>query len=276
MRELREPRAGVAEPLDRDADVLACPPAGLGDAIEREEGPTAGRGIPPERPAEPDRLPGDHRGRIAPRSRVLVVHPRHLARTGVHVGGGDVAVRADHHLNRREVGTTQPLELAHREGLRVDLHAAFGAAERDVEERRLPRHQCREAPELVARRVLVEAEATLEGTPRAVVLDPPPRIHVERAVVPGDPNRDGHLAPVGRQDLPSAVVQADPLGRLVRCDPGPPRTDRRATASSSSSDRWCAPPRERSLPCEPGLHANRSRHADARLPARWQPHLRCA
>ncbi len=61
----------------------------------------------------------------------------------------------------------------------------------------------------------MEAETSLEGTPRAVVLDPPARIHVERAVIPGDPHGDGHLSAMGRKDFPCAVVQPDPVGRLV-------------------------------------------------------------
>ena len=180
----------------------------------RSSAKNAPRPVAASRPRDPpsfDRFAGDHRGRVTTRTRVLVVHPRHLARTGVHVGRGDVAIGPDHELDRREVGPAQAFELRHRETLRIDLDAAFRASERDVEQRGLPRHQGREAPELVPRGVRMEPQPALERTTRTVVLDPPPRVHVEGAVVAGNTNRHRHLPTVRRQDLACSVVEAKPL-----------------------------------------------------------------
>jgi hypothetical protein len=58
----------------------------------------------------------------------------------------------------------------------------------------------------------VAAEAALERAPGSAVLDPPARVHLERAVVHPDTDRDGDLTPVGRQDLPRSFVQTDPVG----------------------------------------------------------------
>ena len=61
----------------------------------------------------------------------------------------------------------------------------------------------------------MEAEPTLEGTARAVVLDPPAGVHVEGPVVPRHPHGHGDLAPMRREHLPGTVVEPDAVGRLV-------------------------------------------------------------
>ena len=193
----------------------------------------------PSEPPSPTGFPVITAGRIATRPRVLVVHPRHLARTGVDVGGGDVAVRADHHLDRREVGAAEPLELADREGLRVDLHASLGAAERDVEECRLPRHQRREAAELVARCVLVETESSLERTSARRCVGSATRDTRRTSRRPGRP---GPRRPprAGGSRGPSGRRRPNRSGRpLDRGDPGPPRTDRRTRRPDRQRARRC-------------------------------------
>ena len=59
MGELREPRPGVPEPLDRDPDVFPRPSPGTGDAIQSEQGSAAGRRVAAHRMIVANRMAGE-------------------------------------------------------------------------------------------------------------------------------------------------------------------------------------------------------------------------
>ena len=61
----------------------------------------------------------------------------------------------------------------------------------------------------------MESESALEGTTRAVVLDPPAGVDVEGPVVPRHPQGHSDLAPMRREHLPGTVVESDAVGRLL-------------------------------------------------------------
>ncbi len=86
-------------------------------------------------------------------------------------------------VNRRVMRL--PLALGHVG--RVDLDAALGPAEGDVDQRGLPRHQRRQGADLVEVDRGVVADAALVRTPGAVVLDPESLEHQQRAVVAAAP-----------------------------------------------------------------------------------------
>ena len=146
---------------------------------------------------------------------VLVHDPRHHLRIGARVGSGDVASGPENagDLVDERPGDQLQLILVEIPGRTVD--SSLGAAERDVEERRLPRHQCRQRANLVEVHPLVVADAALERPARPVVLHPITREHVDPGVA--EPDRDLHL------DLPvsgpyhGAHVLGDPeaIGRDI-------------------------------------------------------------
>src|SRR5213592_1166453 len=140
-----------AAPFERDAEVARVFHHHVHDAA-------TGGLLAPERAAERDRLPGHGRGRVAVPARVLVEDPGHDLRVGGDVGRWNVAVRPEHDGNalREAAGEALQLELGELLGIHGD--AALRAAERDVHERGLPRHDGREAQHLVVVRYHPEAD----------------------------------------------------------------------------------------------------------------------
>ena len=147
--------------------------------------------------------------------RVLIHDPRHYLciRAGVgswHVAGG--TKNSGDLVDERSRDQLQ-LVLIEIPGRTVD--AALGAAERDVEECRLPCHQRRQRANLVEVDTLVVTDAALERPACPVVLDPITREHVDPGVV--QPYRNLHLdLAIGRSD-DGAEVLRDPeaIGRDV-------------------------------------------------------------
>jgi hypothetical protein len=122
--------------------------------------------------------------------RVRVEDPRHHARVGADVGGGDVLLGADFVDDLARVAARQPLELAARELLRIADDAALGAAERQAHQRAFPRHPHRERLDLVAGHGRVVADPALRGSARDVVGDAVAPEDADRAVVHRHRNRD--------------------------------------------------------------------------------------
>jgi hypothetical protein len=139
---------------------------------------------------------------------VLVDHPPHLARPGVHVGRRDVDRGSDDGSDRSDERSRQPLELGFRELLGIDRHATLASTERDVEQRALPRHQGREALDLVDRDRLMETQTALEWAARVVVLHAVPLERHDRAVV--------HRYPDLHDRLPLVRVEHGSDRRLER------------------------------------------------------------
>src|SRR5436309_2148730 len=177
--DVAEPLDDHAAPFERDAEVARVFHHHVHDAA-------TGGLLAPERAAERDRLPGHGRGRVAVPARVLVEDPGHDLRVGGDVGRWNVAVRPEHDGNalREAAGEALQLELGELLGIHGD--AALRAAERDVHERGLPRHDGREAQHLVVVRLRVVADAALAGASRAVVLDAVAREHLDPPIIHAD------------------------------------------------------------------------------------------
>ena len=103
-----------------------------------------------------------------------------------------------------------------RESLRrVAIHPALGPAERQVDDRRLPRHQAGQRPRLVLVHRRMVAQAPLVGPARIVVLDPIADEVADLPRVQLDRHLDPHLAVGRHQQRPDVLRQVELLRRLV-------------------------------------------------------------
>ena len=214
----RRPRADVAEALDGDAHRTEVDVPVVGGGLEHVDHPASGGGLAAGRAAEVERLAGDDGGGVAVAGREGVHHPRHHLGVGVDVGRGDVAVHAEHVADGVGEPPRHRLELAVAHAGRVDGDAALGATERQVEQRRLPRHQRRQGAHLVEVGGRVVADAALVRAAGAVVLHA-----VARERPPARPSR-GAPAPARRSrgTTTSARRRTRPSGARGR----PPRRRR--------------------------------------------------
>jgi len=158
-------------------------------------------------------------------ARVLVQNPGHHLRVGVDVGGGDVAVGAEHDRDALREAARQALQLELGQLLRVHGDAALGASEGDVHESRLPRHDGREAEHFVVVRIRVVADPALAGSARAVVLDAVAGEHLDAAVVHAHRHFHLDLAERMHQDVPHVLLEVDQVGGTLELarDNGLPR-----------------------------------------------------
>jgi hypothetical protein len=216
VEEERERATDLAEPLDDD------PTARHRDAELDEGGPRAhdaagGRGaLMGTGATDGQRLAGDGPGHVvALRHRQGVHQPRHHAAVGVHVGRGDVAVRAEERADLVGVATGEALELVEGQQRRVAAHPALGAAEGQIEDGRLERHRGGQRLHLVGIDVGVEADAALAGAAGGVVVDPPPGEHLDGAVVHADRHRHLEHALGGAEDAVDVGIQIGELGGVV-------------------------------------------------------------
>jgi hypothetical protein len=123
------------------------------------------------RAAERDGLAGDDLGRVTVLAPVLVEDPAHRLGVRAHVRRRDVPARSEHRGDLVGVAPGEAFEFGGAELVRGDLDPALGAAEREVDEGGLPRHQRGERPYLVDVGVRVVTDAALVRTSGAVVLD---------------------------------------------------------------------------------------------------------
>ena len=136
-------------------------------------------------------------------------------------GAGMSRVGPMHLLDLVDERPRDPLQLVAAELRRVAVDAALGAAERDPDDRRLPRHERGERADLVEVDLRVEAHAALVRPARGVVLDAVAGVDVDPPVGLPDRDLDLHLAVVGPQDRAHVVLEPEPVGReleVVRDD----------------------------------------------------------
>ena len=162
-------------------------------------------------PAEREWLAGDDLREVADPSRELVEHPPHHASVGVDVRRHHVAGRADEEPDGVHETPRQPLQLRCRQEMRVHLYAALRTSEGEIEQRRLPRHERGEAAHLVERDLRMEADPTLVGAARPVVLDAIPVVDRERPVVQGNPDLDDELLLRSGENVPQRGLEIEPL-----------------------------------------------------------------
>ena len=127
-------------------------------------------------------------------------------------GAGMSFVRPDHAGDLGGVAAGEILELVLGEQLRVDRDAAFGAAERQPDDRALPGHPHRQGLDLGDRDSLVVADAALGRAGTAVVLDAVTGEDLDRAVVHLDREIDRQFALAVAQDAPHGVIEAENVG----------------------------------------------------------------
>src|SRR5882762_999955 len=202
----------VAEPLDDDAASLERDAEVARILHHHVHDPSTGGLFASERAAQRDRLPGDGRGRVAVAAGVFVEDPGHHLRVGGDVRRRNVAVRPEHDGNALREAAREALQLEFRELLRIHGHAALRAAERDVHERRFPRHDGGETQYLVVVRLGMVADSPLTGAARAVVLDPKAREHLDPSVVRADWNFHLDFAERPHEDTPHVLIEVDQVG----------------------------------------------------------------
>ena len=128
------------------------------------------------RAAAGDRFTGDHAhhallGDHTDRVHVRVERPGHGLRVRTHVGRGDVVIRADVRPERVEETPRNAAQLGTRHAVRVELDAAFAAAEGQIHQRALPGHHRTQCFEVIQRSVLVVTHPALVRAKDVRVLD---------------------------------------------------------------------------------------------------------
>ena len=205
--------ADITEPLNRHTPAVDRDTKVLPIRLHHVHEPTARCLVPSERAAQGHWLAGNSRRCIAPPLRVLVHHPCHHLSVRSHVRGGDVAIWTQDDGNAVDEGTRDSLVLAERQVAWVHFHTALGPTERDVQERGLPRHGCREAEYLVLVGVRMVAHASLARPPRPIVLDAVAAEHLDVAVVHLRWHLDRQRTERHREDAPDVLLETDQIGR---------------------------------------------------------------
>mmetsp|Transcript_3025 Transcript_3025/g.8244 ORF Transcript_3025/g.8244 Transcript_3025/m.8244 type:complete len:427 (+) Transcript_3025:791-2071(+) len=182
--DLGRPGAHIAKALDHVCHVGDLPHVQRTQQLaRREDGAAPGGSLPSQGAVQIDRLARHHAWVEAFVFRVLVKKPRHLSRSGVHVGRRDVLIRADDFLDGHHQLARELFHLALAHALWVDRDAALGAAKRDVHDGSLPGHEGRQAAHVVDVNLWVEAQPAFER-PAAVVMLHPERVEdLDLAVV---------------------------------------------------------------------------------------------
>ena len=208
--QLRRVHSGVAEALNRNARAFDRLSERLHRFVDDVHAAARRRLVAPERSADRDRLAGnDSRNRVAVLHRERVHDPGHDLRRRVDVRRGNVFLRTDDDRDLGREAAGEVLELLHRHVLGIADDAALRAAERDVDERALPRHPHRQRLDFVERHVGMEADAALAGSARQVVLHAIAGEHAKAAVVHAGGNGDLEHALGLTQITVERFVQAD-------------------------------------------------------------------
>ena len=182
----------VAEALDGHAGIGGCPLVALLEHLDAVVGAPPGRVFASDASPEGDGLAGEDARFVATvDGGVLVGHPAHDHRVGVHVGSGDVDLRPDVIGDLLYVASAEPLELEARELLGVDGDATLGAAERNSDHRALDGHPQSERLHLGHRDRRMEADPALGRAPQVAVSNPIAVEDPQRAVIHA--HRDRHL-----------------------------------------------------------------------------------
>ena len=191
-------RADVAEALHEHRRALELEALLLGPLEDAEHQPLPRRLLPAEGPPARHWLAGDDALdhlllRRPDHVRVGVHHPRHRLAVRADVRRGDVVLGADVLAERVGEAARDPLELELRDRVRIELDAALSSAEREAQERGLPRHHGGERLDVVQRDLRVVAHAALERADEVVVLDPVALEESDLSVVHADGEVDDEL-----------------------------------------------------------------------------------
>ena len=211
----RELLSGIAEALDGHGRTLGLAVPALHHGLQGVKSAVArGRGAA-HRAAHFHRLAGNHGAFLgAVDDAVLVHHPAHHARVGVHVRRGDVGIGADEIGDLVDIGARQALHLGRRKLLGVDADTALAAAERQTEHGAFHGHPERQRRDLVGVHVRMKADTALGRAKGVVVAHPVAGIELHRAVVVAQ--RHGHL----ERGIRLGQLLGDVVGNLRVCQCG--------------------------------------------------------
>ncbi len=207
--------AHVPESLNDDASALQRDAEVARVFLHHVHDATAGRFLAPQRATQRHRFSRHHCWAVALAARVFIEDPGHHLRIGVHIGSGNIPVGAKHDRDPLREPASEPLELELRELLGIDRDAALRAAEGDIHQRRLPRHDRREPEHFVVIGLGVVANAPFARTAGAIVLNAiagedldPPVIHPHRHL-------DLHLAERRHEDFSHVRFEVDQVGGAI-------------------------------------------------------------
>ena len=185
----RRLRAHVSASLDDDARGLPVAPETFEGLVADDHAPAPGRLAAAARASEVERLSRHARRHRVPDVHGVGVHdPGHRLLVGVHVRGGDVALRADVVEDFRRVPSRDPLQLASRKFFGIADDAAFGAAERNVDDAAFPSHLGGESTDFVEGDIGAVAQTAFARSARDAVLDAEAVEYFQPPVVQGHGN----------------------------------------------------------------------------------------
>ncbi len=209
--------AGVAVALDRCRRALQVHAQALRGFARHVDAAAGGCIAAAQRAEERHGLAGDDAGQVAALDGlVLIHHPGHDLRRGVHVGRRHVLVFADEVRDAAHVAPAQPLEFRHRQALGVADDAALAAAQRDVDDGGLPGHPGRQRPDGVDGLIGMEADAALGRAAGVVVLHAEALEGLVGAVVHLDGDAEMHLTHGHAQECVHGRREAQQFGRFVK------------------------------------------------------------
>jgi hypothetical protein len=212
-------RTHVTEALYREGAAVEAELVVLGPLLDAKHQAHAGGFASAVRATRGNRLAGDHAPHgvlisVAGHVHVRVHHPNHDLAVGADVGGRDVPLGT--YVVAEGVGETagEPLHLCGGEVCRLDLDAAFAAAERDVVQGALVGHPGGESLHLIEIGLVVVAHAALVGAEQVVVLNPVALEHLPLAIVHANREVDDQLVLGLGQNVADVRLQIDDVGGL--------------------------------------------------------------
>src|SRR6185295_18607952 len=216
VQEIVRDGARVAVALDRDRHALELLAQVLAGFLDRDSAAARRRLAAAQRAAQGDRLSGHDAGGRESLAHGEGVHdPRHDLRVGVDVGRGNVLLRPDDDGDLVRVAPGHALQLVEREHLGIHLDPALGAVVGQVDYRAFPGHPGGERLHLVEGHLGMEADASLGGPARYVVLHAVALDDLPGAVVHLERDRNDQGAPGDPELQADPVLQLERFGRDV-------------------------------------------------------------
>ena len=129
------------------------------------------------------RFAGHHSRRKAVEDGILVHDPGHHVGIGVHIGRWNVESRSDDFFDLFDKAARDGMQLAFAEIRGIAVDTPFGAAERDVDDRRLPGHQIRQGGGMLFVNRGMIAETALHRSAGPIVLNSVTEVMVQQTIV---------------------------------------------------------------------------------------------
>lgn len=173
MEDFDHRESGVSRAFDGDGFAFEVLPHDFQILREHEESALRGRAVAPLRSARGERFTGKRAGGpLSDEAGILVDHPSHDFRIGVHVRRRNVGAGSKVFVKSADVSAGEAFEFVFGKFRRVHDDSAFAASERQVEHCGLHAHPCGERHHFVFVHALVEADAPFVRSSGAGVLRP--------------------------------------------------------------------------------------------------------